>query len=87
MIDAATAIAFLLITAAGALCAGRLLRSDTLADRVVALDLFLVIIVMGIAIGAVRTGDGRHLDLLVVTSLLGFVGTTIAARFIEQRGV
>jgi multicomponent Na+:H+ antiporter subunit F len=64
----------------------RLLRPGSLADRIVALDAVLVVLVSGIAVQAARTGDGTYLDVLVVVALLGFLGTVTVARFIERRG-
>ncbi|MCC6438232.1 MAG: hypothetical protein IT196_24640 [Acidimicrobiales bacterium] len=86
MIELATTVAFTIVSIAGVLGAGALLRARTLADRIVALDLLLVILVLAIAVGAVRTRERLYLDILVVTSLLGFLGTTIVARFMERRG-
>jgi multicomponent Na+:H+ antiporter subunit F len=60
---------------------------ESLADRVVALDVFLTIIVTGIAVAAIRAGSALFLDVLVVVSLLGFVATITVARFIERRGL
>lgn len=65
----------------------RLLRGRSLADRIVALDTTLVIVVCGIAVYSARTGSGVFLDALVVVALLGFTGTALVARFIERRGV
>lgn len=59
----------------------------SLADRIVALDLVLLIIVLGIAVSAIGTDDPVFLDVLVVVSLVGFVGTFTVARFIERRGL
>ena len=81
-----TSIAFVGIAVSGLLCLVRLVRGPSLADRIVALDALLVIIVSGIAVDAARTGDGTYLDVLVVAALLGFVGTVNVARFIESRG-
>lgn len=81
-----TAIAFAGLVVSGALCAARLARGRSLADRIVALDALLVVIVSGIAVHAVRTGDGTYLDVLVVAALLGFVSTLTVARFIERKG-
>jgi len=63
----------------------RLVKGPSLTDRVVALDLGLGIAVAAIAVGAARTQDGIFLDALLVTSLLGFVGTMVSARYVEQR--
>lgn len=81
-----TSIALGALAVAGLLCIARLLRPCSLPDRIVALDSLLVVIVSGIAVRAARTGDGLYLDVLVVTALLGFVGTVTVARFIERRG-
>lgn len=59
----------------------------SIADRVVALDLLLAIVVMGIAVGTIETRSGVFLDVIVVVTLLGFVGTVTVARFIERRGL
>lgn len=81
-----TSVALGGIVVAGLLCLLRLLRGPSLADRIVALDALLVLIVSGIAIDAARTGEGTYLEVLVVAALLGFVGTVNVARFIERRG-
>lgn len=62
-------------------------RGTSLADRVVALDVFLMIIVTGIAVAAIRSDTAVFFDVLVVVSLLGFVSTILVARFIERRGL
>lgn len=82
----ATNIALTLLAGAATLCVVRLVRPGSLADRIVALDALLVVIVSGIAVHTARTGDGTYLDVLVVAALLGFVGTVTVARFIERRG-
>ena len=81
-----TTIAFGALAFAALLCILRLIRPGSLADRIVALDLLLVVIVSGIGIHAARTGRGTYLDVLVVAALLGFVGTVTVGRFIERRG-
>ena len=83
---AVAAVAFAGLVVAGFLCVLRLLRGPSLADRIVALDALLIVIVSGIAVDAARTGEGTYLEVLVVAALLGFVGTVNVARFIESRG-
>lgn len=80
------AVGFAGLAVAATLAALRLVRSRSLADAVISLDLLLLMVVSGIAVDAARTGDGTYLDALVVTALLGFVGTVTVARFIERRG-
>ncbi len=84
--NAVTAVAFAGLVLSALLCLVRLARGPSLADRVVALDALVLVVVSGIAVHAVRTGDGTYLDVLVVVALLGFVGTVTVARFIEWRG-
>jgi multicomponent Na+:H+ antiporter subunit F len=73
---------------AGVVALARVIRAGTsVADRIVALDLVLMIVVMGIAVYSVLRDTGVFLDVLVVVSLLGFVGTITVARFIERRGL
>lgn len=79
------AIAFAMLAVAAALVVWRLVRGPNLGDRVVAVDTLLLFLVAGIAVGAFQDGDGTFLDALVVTSLLGFVGTTTASRFLETK--
>lgn len=83
---AVTTVCLAVLVVAGLLCLLRLARPGSLADRIVALDTLLVVTVTGIAVAAVRSGSGAFLDALLVTSLLGFVGTTTVARFMERRG-
>ena len=84
--DVISAIALGGLAVAAALCVGRLVRPGSLADRIIALDTILVLVVCAVAVEAARTGDGTYLDLVVVAALLGFVGTVTVARFIERRG-
>jgi multicomponent Na+:H+ antiporter subunit F len=86
VIETVTTIALAGLAVSAVLCMARLVRSGSLADRIVALDSLLVVLVSGIAVQAARTGDGTYLDVLVVTALLGFLGTVTVARFIERRG-
>jgi multicomponent Na+:H+ antiporter subunit F len=81
-----TAIAFAGLLVSALLCVVRLVRGQSVADRIVALDLLLVITVSGISVTALATGSGIFLDVLVVASLLGFVGTITVARYMERRG-
>lgn len=84
--DVVSVVALAGLVAASALCLWRLVRPGSLADRVVALDTMLVMVVSGIAVFAARTGDGTYLDVLVVAALLAFVSTVMIARFVERRG-
>ena len=81
-----TIVCLTMLCTAGGLCVWRVLKPSSLPDRLVATDLLLVIIVLGIGVLTYQTTLPTYLDLLVVVSLLGFVGTVTVARFVERRG-
>jgi multicomponent Na+:H+ antiporter subunit F len=81
-----TTIALALLAAAGVLLTVRLMIGPSVADRVVAMDGLLIIVIGVIAADAAHTGRTAFIDVALVIGLLAFVGTGIAARFIEQRG-
>ncbi len=77
---------FVLLGVAAALVTVRLVVGPSLADRVVAADLLLTLVVMSAAVAAARTGDGTYLRAMLIVAVVGFLGTTMAARYIEERG-
>jgi multicomponent Na+:H+ antiporter subunit F len=64
----------------------RAVIGPSLADRVVAIDGLVVTIVAIILVGSIRADTAWFLDVAVVVALVGFLGTTAGARFIERRG-
>lgn len=84
--DVVTSVALAGLGLAALLCVARLVQAGSLADRIIALDTILVIVICSVAVHAARTRSGTYLDLVVVAALLGFVGTVTVARFIERRG-
>ena len=78
-------VSLIVLAAAGVLFAYRLFVGPTLADRASALSGSLVAGSAAIAAHAVDTGQGAFLPVLVVITLVGFVGTAMIARFIESR--
>ena len=81
-----TTIALVLLWLAAGVLLVRVVIGPSLADRVVALDGVLIVVICGLAVGAVRSGNSLFTDVSVVIGLLGFVSTGVAARFIERRG-
>lgn len=86
MIGVATTVSYILLSAAAFLCMVRMLRARTVANRIVALDLLLVIVVSGLAVYTAESRETSFLNVLVVVALLGFLGTALVAAFIERRG-
>lgn len=62
----------------------RLVRGPSLPERVIAIDGLIVVGISAIAVHAMATGRGAFLPVLVVITLVGFVGTAAAARFVER---
>jgi multicomponent Na+:H+ antiporter subunit F len=77
---------YLVLLAAAACFGGRLVAGPSLADRVVAVDGLLVVGVGPVATHALQTRIGAYIPAIVVITLVGFISTAVAARFIEDRG-
>ena len=81
-----TTLALALLALAAAVLTVRVFAGPSVADRVIAVDALLVVVVSGLAVDAAASGRTAFVDVAVVIALLGFVGTGVAARFIERRG-
>lgn len=81
-----TAAAMIVLVAGAACFLVRAVVGPSLADRVVAIDALVVTIVAIILVQSIRTDSSWFLGVAVVVALVGFVGTTAGARFIERRG-
>ncbi|HUG32781.1 MAG TPA: monovalent cation/H+ antiporter complex subunit F [Acidimicrobiia bacterium] len=86
MTELAPMVALSMLSLAALLCIVRLVRGKGLADRIVALDSLLLMVVSGLAVQAAITGEDTYLDVMVVAALLAFTGTSMVANFIERRG-
>ena len=62
----------------------RLVKGPTLPDRIVATDLFGVLVVGLIAVLAGRSGVRATLDAAIVIALVGFLGTVAYASYVER---
>ena len=62
----------------------RLVLGPTLPDRIVATDLFGVLVVGLIVVLAGRSGVQATLDAAIVIALIGFLGTIAYATYIER---
>ena len=84
MIDAIILGIQVMLGAAGLTVLVRVVRGPTLADRIIGLDLLLLLLAGGIA----TTGHPEEdllVPVLIVVTLVAFTGTIIVARFIEWR--
>ena len=62
----------------------RLVKGPTLPDRIVAMDLFGVLVVGLIVVLAGSTGVRATLDAAIVIALIGFLGTVAYATYVER---
>lgn len=73
--------------AAALLALARAVKGPNLVDRIVALDLVLLLVAGGLAAQAARSGSELFVSAVIVVALVAFVGTVVVARFIEWRDV
>ena len=62
----------------------RLVKGPTLPDRIVAMDLFGVLVVGLIVVVAASSGVRATLDAAFVIALIGFVSTIAYATYVER---
>lgn len=81
-------VAAVLVAAAAALAVVRVERGPTMLDRTVAFDVFTTTLVGAIALEAAWSRRTETIPILVVLSLVGFVGSVTIARFaaVEPEG-
>jgi multicomponent Na+:H+ antiporter subunit F len=76
-----------IVLALGALLAlVRAIRGPSLADRIVALDLVLLLLAGGLAAEGAREDSEAFTPVLIVAALIAFAGTVLVARYTEWRG-
>lgn len=80
----AAAISMALLAASLALAFFRLVRGPTLADRVVALDLVTMILVVILTVLSLVAGVGAYLDAAIALALVAFLATVAFARYIDR---
>lgn len=74
-----------MLGAAAAITTVRLLRGPSTLDRVVAVDMLLAVVICALATTAAATRDSSSVPVLVVLTLLGFVGSVSIARLLAGR--
>jgi multicomponent Na+:H+ antiporter subunit F len=62
----------------------RLVKGPTLPDRIVAMDLFGVLVVGLIVVLAASSGVRAMLDAAIVIALTGFLGTIAYATYVDR---
>jgi multicomponent Na+:H+ antiporter subunit F len=78
---AVLAISIAALTAAAVLLVVRIALGPTMLDRVVALDVLVATLICGLGVEAAVNRHTTTLPVLLVLSLVGFVGSVSMARF------
>lgn len=81
----ACAVTLVLLLVSMLLVLIRLWLGPSSADRVVALDLFGVLVVAMLVVLAIFREESADLDVAIAYSLVAFLGTVALARFIQRR--
>lgn len=68
-----------------ALCIYRIIRGPTAADRMVAIDILGIVIVIYCVFYSLITGIDFYMTIAIAWSILGFVSTLTLAKFLEGR--
>ncbi|PSL32911.1 multisubunit sodium/proton antiporter MrpF subunit [Planomicrobium soli] len=77
-------ISLMLVSCAFAGLLFRLVKGPTVADRVVALDAIGISLVSIIALLSLIMGTAFFLEIILLLSILSFIGTAAFAKFIER---
>ncbi len=73
--------------AAGLIAAARAVAGPTFADRMIAIDSMIAIIIFVMVLKSVEYGTDIYIDIAIVFMLLSFVGTLALAKFIKPKEV
>lgn len=63
----------------------RVILGPSVADRAVAADSIDILADMALILFALYSGRSVFLDIALITAVLGFIGSTIVARYLEGR--
>ena len=63
----------------------RVVIGPTLPDRILALDMLVVVALGFIAVIGIKTGYALYLDIAIALGLVGFLATVAFARFVISR--
>ena len=84
MLDVISEFTLLMLGVALLVAFIRLVKGPTLPDRIVAMDLFGVLVVGMIVVLAGWSGVRATLDAAIVIALIGFLGTIAYATYVER---
>ncbi len=72
-----------ILIALGFFCLFRIIRGPTIADRMVGIDIFGILVVGICALMVIKTGRKFIIDIAITWAILSFIGTIALAKFLE----
>ena len=63
----------------------RFIKGPSVADRAVCADSIDILTDMALILFALYSGRSIYLDIALVTAILGFIGSTLIARYLEGK--
>ena len=84
MLEVVSQITLVTLSVALVIAFIRLVKGPTLPDRIVAMDLFGMLVVALIVVLAGWSGVRATLDAAIVIALVGFLGTVAYATYVER---
>jgi multicomponent Na+:H+ antiporter subunit F len=67
------------------LCLYRIIRGPTIADRMVGIDIFGILVVGICALLVVKTGREFIIDIAITWAILSFIGTLTLAKYLSRK--
>lgn len=84
ILDGALVLAQVLLAAAMAIAAYRLVRGPRAQDRILGLDTFYVNAMLLLVVLGIRSGTTLYFEAALIIGILGFVGTVAFAKFLMR---
>ncbi len=78
--------AIYILILACSLCLYRVFRGPTGADRIVAIDIFGIMIIGFCAVLTISTGRPWYIDIGIAWALQSFIGTLALSKYLEGKG-
>jgi multicomponent Na+:H+ antiporter subunit F len=67
------------------LCLYRIIRGPSIADRMVGIDIFGILVVGICALLVIRTGRDFIIDIAITWAILSFIGTLTLAKYLSRK--
>jgi multicomponent Na+:H+ antiporter subunit F len=85
-LDLCIAVTLVLLAVSFALCVFRIVVGPSLPDRILALDMLVILGIGFIATVGIMTEFYLYVDIAIALGLVGFLATVAFARFLLHRG-